>query len=71
MGVDSQPAIEAEFPDPAAQAVALLEACHGDIREAELFAAINVRSARNERDRNYWTRVRVLISRTDRLSGAI
>jgi hypothetical protein len=71
MGVDCQPASEAEFPDPAEQAVALLEACHGDIREAEWFAAINVRSARDERDRNYWTRVRLLVSKPDQCSGVI
>jgi hypothetical protein len=63
MGIDRQPVIEAEFPDPAEQAVALLEACHGDIREAELFAAINVASARNEGDRHYWSRVKVRISK--------
>jgi hypothetical protein len=70
MGIERQPAIEAEFPDPAEQAMALLEDCRGDIREAELFAHINFKSARNERDRNYWARVRVLVSETDRLSGA-
>ena len=63
MGVTANPVIEAEFPDLAEQAVALLEACHGDIREAELFAAINVGSARNEGDRHYWSRLRVLISK--------
>jgi hypothetical protein len=62
MGVNRQPAIEAGFPNPAEQVVALLEACRGDISEAQLLAAINVKSARNEGDRDYWSRVSVLIS---------
>jgi hypothetical protein len=59
---ERQPAIEAHFPNPAEQAVALLQACHGNIREAEWLAAINVESARNEGDRHYWSRVKVLIN---------
>ena len=61
MDVNGQLAAGAEFPDPAKQALALLEACQGDIREASLFACINALSARNKGDRHYWSHVRLLI----------
>jgi hypothetical protein len=52
MGVYGRPAIEAAFANPAETAVALLEFCLGDIGEAQLLAAIDIRSARNDRDRH-------------------
>ena len=58
---------EGEFPDPAEQAVALLEMCQGDIREARLLASTNVTFARSEGDLHYWSRVTLLIPEEDKL----
>lgn len=61
MGVDAQPVIKGDFPDPAEQAEALLENCQGDVREAQAIAATNLRFSDCQADRTYWLRVETLI----------
>jgi hypothetical protein len=58
MNTESQRALEADFPDPAEQAEALLELCEGDICEAELIADTNLKFANDEGERRYWSRVK-------------
>jgi hypothetical protein len=62
VGDDGQAAFKVHFPDPAEQAEALLEICQGDIGEAQGIADTNLRFAKYQADRLYWSRVGVLIS---------
>jgi hypothetical protein len=54
-----------KFPDPAEQVEALLETCQGDVGEAQGIAATNLRFAKDQADRIYWSRVGVLISQEE------
>lgn len=65
MAVDAQDVFDGDFPDPAAQAEALLEICQGDIGEAQRIADRNLRFAKYQTDRLYWSRVGVLLSRQE------
>lgn len=62
MDVDAQDVLHEDFPDPAAQAEALVEICQGDIDEAQSIANTNLRFAKYQTDRLYWWRVGILIS---------
>jgi hypothetical protein len=61
MGIDGQAVFKEDFPDPAEQAEALLEVCQGDIGEAHGIAATNLKYAKYQADRLYWSRVEALI----------
>jgi hypothetical protein len=65
MSIENQRALEADFPDPAEQAEALLELCEGDICEAELIADTNLKFANDEGERRYWSRVKHEIVKQD------
>jgi len=67
MLIDAKGLGEGEFPDPVAQAEALLEMCRGDIHEAQLLASTNITFARNEGDHHYWSRVKLLIPGRERM----
>lgn len=61
MAVDRQAVFHEDFPDPAAQAEALLEICQGDVFEAQTIAATNLRFSKCQADQTYWSRVETLI----------
>lgn len=65
MGDEGQAVFTKHFPDPAEQAEALLELCQADIGEAQGIAATNLKFAKNQVDRIYWSSVGVLISRQE------
>lgn len=61
MITENQPAFE--FPNPEEQADVLMEICEVDVQDAQTIATHNVKFARNERNRDYWSRVKGLISK--------
>lgn len=65
MSIGGQPAFEPNFPNPEEQAEALLEICEGDIREAQIIAATNLRFASDTEERRYWSSVEALILKRD------
>ena len=70
MSVNGQTAFEPNFPNPGEQAEALLEICDGDIREAQIIAATNLRFASDATERRYWSTVETLILKQEPHSPA-
>jgi hypothetical protein len=65
MDVDGQPVFNGHFPNPVEQAEALLEICQGDVHEAQAIATTNLKFAKYQADRLYWSRVEALISKQE------
>lgn len=65
MIMEDQPGYGSDFPNSKEQAEALLDSCEGDIREAQIIAATNLRFATDLRVRQYWSSVEALVSKRD------